>query len=470
MGCGTARNVKVLHKRPVFNPNYTSTLESPMPSNFSGDVNKHYKLGATLGYGHYGTVRLAQSMYHSDEKFAIKTLCLQDISLTLDMVRMEVAILFAMDHPNIVRLFEVYEEKKYFHLVTEYCEGGELFDHLAAKGVYRESEAAALMRKVLRAISYLHANNICHRDIKPENFMFTQGELKLIDFGLAAKFDRVVELHSQVGTSTYIAPEVLQGNYTYKCDLWSAGIMLYLMITGTAPYTLGSGECVQHMTSFELDLDAPALTDASDHVKDLLRLLLNPKADQRPTALEALAHPWLNTSPTQVVHFDPMVLFSLKRFRIRTRLKSAALAALAKRLKGVKDLKDTFTAMDRSGNGRIATSDLEAALSVAGFSLSQSEIQQMMANLDTEGRGEIKYSDFLVATMAAKYSISETALRKTFSYLAGNDTYITAQSLQDVMRRSGRCMTDEEAAGIIAEADVFRQGRISFEAFQQVLK
>ena len=104
----------------------------------------------------------------------------------------------------------------------------------------------------------------------------------------------------------------------------------------------------------------------------------------------------------------------------------------------------------------------------AGFTLSQSEVQLMVANVDTEG--QIKYSDFLVATMASKHSISETAMRKTFRYLADNDTFITPLSLQDVMRRQGRCMSDEEAARIIAEADVSGKGLISFEAFQQVLK
>ena len=164
-----------------------------------------------------------------------------------------------------------------------------------------------------------------------------------------------------------------------------------------------------------------------------------------------------------------MVLFSLKRFRFTTRLKTAALTLLAKRLKGGKGLKDTFAAMDVIGNGRITLSELEAALSRAAFTLSQSEVQLMVANVDTEGRGQIKYSDFLVATMASKHSISETAMRKTFRYLADNDTFITPLSLQDVMRRQGRCMSDEEAAGIIAEADVSGKGLISFEAFQQVL-
>lgn len=470
MGCGAHHSVKVLSTRPAFNTTYTSSIESPLPLSFRGDINKYYSLGATLGYGHYGTVRLAQSVYHSDERFAVKTLCLRDILLTPERVRMEIAILFEMDHPNIIRLFEVFEEKKYFHLVTEYCEGGELFDHLAAKGMYQEAEAAALMRKVLRAISYLHTNSICHRDIKPENFMFAGGELKLIDFGLAAKFEGRCELNSQVGTAAYVAPEVLRGHYTYKCDMWSAGIILYLMVTGMTPYDEGSVGVLQQLSSFQLDLEAPALMQVSDQVKDLLRQLLCPQPEDRPSALEALTHPWLNTAPAQVVHLDPMVLFSLKRFRFTTRLKTAALTLLAKRLKGGKGLKDTFAAMDVIGNGRITLSELEAALSRAGFTLFQSEVQLMVANVDTEGRGQIKYSDFLVATMASKHSISETAMRKTFRYLADNDTFITPLSLQDVMRRQGRCMSDEEAAGIIAEADVSGKGLISFEAFQQVLK
>lgn len=163
------------------------------------------------------------------------------IEQQLRQLKYEIEILSTIDHPNIIKLYDVYEDNKYIHLVFEYCSGGDLFDEIASRGHYSENEAAGLIWKMLLSINHLHSVGICHRDIKPENFLFdsklSTKELKLIDFGLSSKFgEKNQHFKSVVGTPYYIAPEVIRGNYTKSCDIWSVGVILYLLLSGTLPF------------------------------------------------------------------------------------------------------------------------------------------------------------------------------------------------------------------------------------------
>ena len=140
-----------------------------------------------------------------------------------------------LDHPNIIKFYEEIEDGPYIFLVTEYCSGGELLDRISGKSVFNESEAAAIIEKLLKAINHCHSKKIAHRDIKPENILYSSkddhAEVKLIDFGLAKKADRSLRTYQTiVGTPYYVAPEVIDGNYTYSCDIWSIGVVLHIML------------------------------------------------------------------------------------------------------------------------------------------------------------------------------------------------------------------------------------------------
>lgn len=162
----------------------------------------------------------------------------------LTRIKEEVRILTTLDHPNIVKYYQTYEEGKYLYLVMEYCPGGELFDRIAAHGdkAFNESEAASIMQKLLRAINHCHAWGVTHRDIKPENIMYgADGEIKLIDFGLSKAVAEAGgtsrRLSTVAGTLAYMAPEVMTEKYDPKhCDIWSLGVLLYLLLSGYLPF------------------------------------------------------------------------------------------------------------------------------------------------------------------------------------------------------------------------------------------
>ena len=149
-------------------------------------------------------------------------------------------MLKAVDHPNILKLYEFYQDSKNYYLVTEFCTGGELFDRITDKGSFTEAMAAHYMDQILNAIFYCHSKGIVHRDLKPENFVLDSPAedaiLKVIDFGTSSFFTEGETLKKKYGTPYYIAPEVLKKNYNQKCDLWSCGVNLYILLCGFPPF------------------------------------------------------------------------------------------------------------------------------------------------------------------------------------------------------------------------------------------
>jgi calcium-dependent protein kinase len=198
----------------------------------------------------------------------------------------EVDMLKKLDHPNIVEYFETYDDKHYLYLVMELCPGGELFDnheqYLKNNKPYSEKQAAEVIFKCLEALSHCHAMGITHRDIKPENIMFGKdGEVRLVDFGLAK--DSIFKMRTYAGTPYFMAPEVLNGSYTHKCDIWSLACVLYLLVAGKLPYSgLSREEVFKKIRKGKFQ----QLDTFSPELKSLLSQMFQLDPENRPTAHE----------------------------------------------------------------------------------------------------------------------------------------------------------------------------------------
>ena len=204
-----------------------------------------YELLSKLGSGSFGNVYLARNKF-TDEKVALKQIKKSSSNLLSDgEIKDEIEILKKLDHPDIVRIIESFNTRNSYILITEYCEGGELFDQV--KNQLSETQIAVIFRQLLSGLAYLHSNNIVHRDLKLENILIHEIEkskatgedlfnIKIIDFGTARIFDKNRKPQSIVGSSYYIAPEVLRQRYNKECDLWSVGVILYMFIVGHAPF------------------------------------------------------------------------------------------------------------------------------------------------------------------------------------------------------------------------------------------
>ncbi|CAE8617759.1 unnamed protein product, partial [Polarella glacialis] len=206
-----------------------------------GKVSDFYNVDKKkLGEGSYGSVSKASNKDTGAIR-AVKTIGKSQMK-NLDRFYQEIAIMKMMDHPNICKLYETFEDHRNIYLVLELCAGGELFDKIIEVGQFTEVQAAIVMQHMFRGIFYMHESKICHRDLKPENFLFTTKEpietctLKVIDFGLARQFTPGQVLSTKAGTPYYVAPQVLSGKYDQSVDLWSLGVIMYVVLCGYPPF------------------------------------------------------------------------------------------------------------------------------------------------------------------------------------------------------------------------------------------
>ena len=201
-------------------------------------ITNHFKLEKIVGSGKYGVVRKGVSVVNPDYKVAIKIIDMRKLNSQYHSLIQEILTLKKVDHPNIVSIHELYKDKDRLYLVMDLVEGMELFDFVTERFKLKEYEAIEIIEQLVRVIKYLNSLGIWHRDLKPENVIINKATLKikLIDFGLSAYFDESSQLHSKVGTPYYVAPEVLDGNYNKEWDMWSIGVIAYILLIGYPPF------------------------------------------------------------------------------------------------------------------------------------------------------------------------------------------------------------------------------------------
>lgn len=204
----------------------------------------------------------------------------------------EVEILKSIDHPHVVKVFEFFEDEQRIYIVMEFLDGGELFDKIQENDYFTESNAKQIMKDLLETINYLHNQNIVHRDLKPENILFNkEGVLKIADFGTSKVFEK--QMHAVRGTVYYIAPEVLTENYDYKCDIWSLGVIFYILLCGYPPFFgKNDEEIIESIKIGKFDFNLPSFQYVSSDAKDLIQKMLQKSPQKRCSAQQALQHPW----------------------------------------------------------------------------------------------------------------------------------------------------------------------------------
>ncbi|ODN04406.1 Calcium/calmodulin-dependent protein kinase type 1 [Orchesella cincta] len=275
----------------------------------SPSLEDKFDMKDVLGTGAFSQVRLAQSKEDPTMMYAIKIIDKKALKGKEESLENEIKVLRRLQHPNIVQLLEVYEDKTRVYLVMELVTGGELFDRIVEKGSYTEKDAADLMRQVLEAVDYMHEQGVVHRDLKPENLLYycadEDSKIMISDFGLSKMEDSGI-MATACGTPGYVAPEVLaQKPYGKAVDVWSIGVISYILLCGYPPfYDENDANLFAQILKGEFEFDSPYWDDISDSAKDFIRQLMCVDVEKRYTCKQALQHPWIagNAASDKNIH------------------------------------------------------------------------------------------------------------------------------------------------------------------------
>mmetsp|Transcript_18060 Transcript_18060/g.38565 ORF Transcript_18060/g.38565 Transcript_18060/m.38565 type:complete len:541 (+) Transcript_18060:97-1719(+) len=425
-----------------------------------------YDLETTaLGSGYNGVVYLAKSL-ETGQRVAVKGFKLNGVGrVKREELASEASIFLSMDHPHIARLIDVYEGEDRLSLVMECMEGGELFDRVSVRKVFSEKDAVTAAYQMLLSVNYIHSLGVVHRDLKLENFLYERKDsdfLKLIDFGFSKIWEKNTKMELSCGTLSYVAPEVLRQSYTSQCDLWSLGVIVFILLVGYMPFS-GNSEHKQianiKQGNYLLRQERWDMvsTTALAFVKQLLRV--DPQA--RLTASQALQHPWIKSRDEPGAHLDHSIAESLSNFAQESQFRRACMQLMAWSLTAEErgEVRDAFLELDRKRTGTITITDFKSVLE-AKFHMPEDESTRVFRAMDSNVNDEVNYSEFLAAMMCSRIALHDDLLKATFRRFDQACTgFITAEDLGTVLG------TEHNIDDVMKQVDLNHDGRISYSEF-----
>ena len=448
-----------------------------------------------LGSGAFGEVWL---VHHKDldRDFAMKIIKKRKNKSNEEReILNEIEILKKLDHPKILKIVDFYSKVKKYYIITEYCPEGELFNEIIKVGRFDEGQTAFIINQILKAISYCHRNHIIHRDIKPENIMITKREkngclqVKLIDFGTAKIFEKGQSENRYVGSSYYMAPEVLKRKYDEKCDLWSIGVIFYILLTGRPPFDGNDDEeILKNVEKGVYDKTSYPFPSLSSLVKDLINKLLQYDPKKRISAEEAFEHQWFKTAEfkrkDKVNTISPELakelITNMTKYKSSNVLKCAVIAYLVHHLTNTEECMEAsklFTKIDLNSDGKIEKHEL-----IQGFQkywgMPENEVKEkvdiIFANIDTDFNGFIEYEEFVRAAVNSNIFMSQNYLKFAFNYFDRDSSGDI--SFEEIKKRFSQNSSynsdkmDKELKEIFDKTDINKDGSISFYEFCKMMK
>ncbi|KAL1312403.1 hypothetical protein HN51_039022 [Arachis hypogaea] len=445
------------------------------------EISQRYELGGELGRGEFGVTYLCTDK-ETRVDYACKSISKKKLRTAIDIedVRREVEIMRHLPkHPNIVSLKDTFEDDSAVHLVMELCEGGELFDRIVARGHYTERAAAAVTKTIVEVVQMCHKHGVMHRDLKPENFLFANKKetaaLKAIDFGLSVFFKPGEKFNEIVGSPYYMAPEVLKRNYGPEVDIWSAGVILYILLCGVPPFWAETEQGVaQAIIRSVVDFKREPWPKVSDNAKDLVKKMLDPDPKRRLTAQEVLDHPWLqNAKKAPNVSLGETVKARLMQFSVMNKLKKRALRVIAEHLsvEEAAGIKEGFQLMDTSNRGKINIDELRVGLQKLGHQVPESDLQILMEAGDVDKDGYLDYGEFVAISVHLRKMGNDEHLRKAFQFFDQNQNgYIEMEELRSALHDEVDANSEDVISAIMHDVDTDKDGRISYEEFATMMK
>jgi len=474
-----------------------------------------------IGEGYFSKVKLAyKNIEGESKKYAIKIIYKKRLDQNLrNEFLNELSILATIDHPNVIKFHETYEDDHNFYLVMEYLEGGDIFQRIRKKfnlpsdKIYKqdgtkfilneevlnkielvndlkkdyykslEDYIANISYKIISAINYCHTIGVVHRDIKPENILFTDksddSEIKIIDFGLSKKFNSSSQdlMKSFIGTPFFVAPEVIQENYDSNCDMWSIGASLYMLFSGIPPfYSNKKQDILRDIKKADPDFSQGVWKKITNDAKEFVKNLLVKNSVKRITSSQALNHKFfknINKTIHNKEFLDVEILTNLKNFENPKKFKKIIFSSFINSLHKDELIQynRVFNAIDLDHEGFISNFELKKAFEKLGIFLKDEEISNIINKIDYDKNGKLNYSEFLIAAINMKNSINDQILFKIFlNFDTNNLGYIDKDSIKRALIRGGQEIENlQEIINVIKEVSKDDNHKISFEEFYKIM-
>ena len=398
----------------------------------------------------------------------------------------EINILKKIDHPNIMKIFEFYSTPTTYYLILEFCEGGDLNDFVSTNKL-SEFQVIYIMFQIFSAMNYCHKMNILHRDLKPDNILIKKNEdglcrVKICDFGTSSIFKKGQNHKEIIGTLCYMAPEVFKEKYNQKCDLWSCGVIMYILLTGKTPFIGRDDDQIIEKILFD-SYNTDLIKKYNRHTKELLSKLLEKDPKKRISADEALNHKVFYINKTKEILNeiqDEAIIFkfidNLKKYKSDLVLKETTIAYLVHNYPDLDEVNDAcklFDKLDVNGNGKITKDELFIGLSlfIEDDNLKK-DIDEIFLNLDLDNNNYISYEEFIRAAIDKEIFLKEDILKFAFQYFdKDNNGNISIEELEMVFKdniKGKDCK--KQLHSILREVDIYDEKDIKFDEFKKIME
>ena len=476
------------NKTPIDIDNNTIKLTNDIiVGHLKNKPDEDYKKVKFLGEGSFATVYSVENKLTGEIR-AMKIIN-KSSNCTLDdekEIFNEINILRTMDHPNILKIFEFYSNKESYSIVTELCSGGELFQEIIDKGPFNEKYSAYVMYQIFSAINYCHKMHILHRDLKPENILIAKRDkndfplVKICDFGKSKMFEKGETQKKLVGSSYYIAPEVLRKHYDEKCDIWSCGVILYILLSARPPFGGDTdSEIMEKVAKGKFDLKSSPFDKISNEAINLIKSCLTMDVDKRISAEEALKHPWFQNNKSKELYNEikntntiKKLVENLKNYHSNSVITETALAYLVHNFPQTSDVINScklFNMIDLNGDGKITQEELYEGLNkVLKSDTLKNDVAIIFKNIDMDDNKYIEYEEFVRAAVNKEKFLSENVLKFAFRYFDKDGSgEITFDEIESVFKQSitDKKKVHENLKKIVSEVDLNGDGIITFEEF-----
>ncbi len=403
----------------------------------------------------------------------------------------EIAILRTLDHMNILKIYEFYQDEKCFYLINEYCNEGDLFEKIQ-QGPLNEYSVCYIIKQILSAIDYCHDNNILHRDLKLESILIESFEniiikneniellnIKISDFSSARSFRKHKNLTKKVGTPYYIAPEVLNRNYNEKCDIWSIGVLMFMLLSGKPPFWGDSDkEIIQMVKEGKMDFRKNEWNNVSNDAIDLIHNMLRYDSKKRFSAFECLKHVWFKKyfykfiiSKNEIEeYYNNIISFQTNTIFF---FQQASLAYIVHHIIKKEDLdkiKKFFIFIDDKGIGKICHNEFINKLKKQIGNINEKEVLKVLKYIDQGKTGFLEFEEFVRACINKKKLLNEENLKISFTLFnkTGIKKVISCQDFKNILGLQTK-FSNKTWEKIINQIDINGDGQIEFNEYKEMM-